>query len=779
MKIEKTRYNACLAKYFSSLPLFFDEDMQKKPYIRKCVEQPWQQAMSHSQDIVNTLNNYDFIEAKLSIKLHKSLLNDFEIIHGKYEILDTNYKLILSNLSNLIKYPTQFINLLYHIGEERIKNQVKETIRQRPNKQTFLLSEIENYQKYASKESSDSPSFIILYRKEYYNSKLTFAIQKELLFGIKQIGNLSAIDVNKGDEFYVKIDMLPDIPEKIYISESGNYFLIAYPNEIALIYQFIYKQQGSNLFIEGEKIAPEIRFKLPEFDPPVFCFKGESLIYQNQAGEIVKTNLTKNVDKKINLGTLRCNDIELATINVNASYTVLGVRHFNNSQILITSDKEIIGSYKFDDIIQCSAFLNDNELIVCTLDKKLFHFKLSTKGLIKELLIELPEAPIDCVSGQNSIIVLLRPNQFFVYLPQKKLKPIEGIPDGIGILRILKFLKNNIFLIGTTNQFITFSLEDKTGYKPFEIVTINNRKDGSYLILLKESTQKILYDSKIKSLKTFDELTSSYINETFLSIDGEDNLLHLYLEGIGYLYNNKKREWTKIENISTDTTSLTGDSESGFWLSTKSGQIIFIDINGKLKIQQTISEEIINTGMIRVFKDTLVWNGIVLKSGEYGTDFKCQIRFYKIKRELFHTSLLPIRERIFADHNSLVDSICFNEFTDSFYIFLFSDKYDSNQLVRIGKVNDFWLGKEKVVPIEGLNQSVKYSNLEWPDGQCFIIGNQNGLFLIDMESFEVVSMLQPNIGFNKMALGHSSKKQILITDTNNQIYNINKISGGK
>ena len=134
---------------------------------------------------------------------------------------------------------------------------------------------------------------------------------------------------------------------------------------------------------------------------------------------------------------------------------------------------------------------------------------------------------------------------------------------------------------------------------------------------------------------------------------------------------------------------MTGDSESGFWLCTKSGQIIFIDANGKLEVRQTISEEIINTGIIRVFKNILVWNGIVLKSGEYGTDFKCQIRFYKIKRELFHTTLLTIRERIFADHNSLVDSICFNELTDSFYIFLFSDKFNATQAVRIGTVDDF------------------------------------------------------------------------------------------
>ena len=70
---------------------------------------------------------------------------------------------------------------------------------------------------------SDYQSFRILYRKEYDTSKLTLATQKELLFGIKQIGNLIAIDVNKGDEFFVKIDLLPDI-RKIFISQTVELF---------------------------------------------------------------------------------------------------------------------------------------------------------------------------------------------------------------------------------------------------------------------------------------------------------------------------------------------------------------------------------------------------------------------------------------------------------------------------------------------------------------------------------------------------------------------------
>ena len=110
------------------------------------------------------------------------------------------------------------------------------------------------------------------------------------------------------------------------------------------------------------------------------------------------------------------------------------------------------------------------------------------------------------------------------------------------------------------------------------------------MLLLKQNQEKILYDSKTKSQKNFNEIESSYINETFLGIDGENNILHISQEGIGYLYSPLKDDWIKIEKIPTDTVSLAGDSVSGFWLATKSGKIIYVNRDGNLVLQYTISD---------------------------------------------------------------------------------------------------------------------------------------------------------------------------------------------
>jgi WD40 repeat protein len=78
MQQSRNIYHSILAKYFSSPPLFFDGDLQKKPNIRKCVEQPFQQTKAQLWDeVTDTLCNLDFIQAKACAKMTYELVRDF------------------------------------------------------------------------------------------------------------------------------------------------------------------------------------------------------------------------------------------------------------------------------------------------------------------------------------------------------------------------------------------------------------------------------------------------------------------------------------------------------------------------------------------------------------------------------------------------------------------------------------------------------------------------------------------------------------------------------
>jgi hypothetical protein len=63
--LEKLKYHTILSIFFSSQPHFFDDELQKKPHIRKCLELSNKQAKAQLWDeVTNTLFNLERILVK-------------------------------------------------------------------------------------------------------------------------------------------------------------------------------------------------------------------------------------------------------------------------------------------------------------------------------------------------------------------------------------------------------------------------------------------------------------------------------------------------------------------------------------------------------------------------------------------------------------------------------------------------------------------------------------------------------------------------------------------
>ena len=71
-------YHSNLANYFSKKPLYLDESTQKKPNIRRLVEQPWQQTKAKMwENLLGILNKYEFVEAKVKAFKLKEVQEDY------------------------------------------------------------------------------------------------------------------------------------------------------------------------------------------------------------------------------------------------------------------------------------------------------------------------------------------------------------------------------------------------------------------------------------------------------------------------------------------------------------------------------------------------------------------------------------------------------------------------------------------------------------------------------------------------------------------------------
>jgi len=172
-KIEtmNNNYHKNLSNYFAGKSLYLDEPTQKKPNIRKLVEQPWQQTKGEMwDDVTDTLCNLDFIQAKAAAKMTFDLVKDFNIVLQVIPENAENFRQEKARLDRMEKYAEDLI--LCSKGEittleipdsispwteeqinvefERIKTNLNRTdfIKDFAN---FLRREASNLQKYAHK----------------------------------------------------------------------------------------------------------------------------------------------------------------------------------------------------------------------------------------------------------------------------------------------------------------------------------------------------------------------------------------------------------------------------------------------------------------------------------------------------------------------------------------------------------------------------------------------------------------------------------------------------
>ena len=121
-----SRYHNILAGYFSAQPLFFDCDLQKKPNIRKCVEQPFQQNKAQQWDeITDTLCNLDFIQAKACARMTYDLVKDFNAV---LQVIPDNAENIREENERQRRMDKYSLNLISYAKGEIKELEVPETV---------------------------------------------------------------------------------------------------------------------------------------------------------------------------------------------------------------------------------------------------------------------------------------------------------------------------------------------------------------------------------------------------------------------------------------------------------------------------------------------------------------------------------------------------------------------------------------------------------------------------------------------------------------------------
>ena len=166
MELNSIKYHTTLANYFAAQPLFFDGELQKKPHVRKCMEQPWQQTKAELWDeVTETLCDLDFIQAKACAKQTYDLVKDYHFAldglpeyqpekekERKRQELLNKYTKDLINYSNFWNKEYIYINkIIQSLKKYSKKNQLEIPKSITPWTQEQIDAEIERIKSYPTR----------------------------------------------------------------------------------------------------------------------------------------------------------------------------------------------------------------------------------------------------------------------------------------------------------------------------------------------------------------------------------------------------------------------------------------------------------------------------------------------------------------------------------------------------------------------------------------------------------------------------------------------------
>jgi WD40 repeat protein len=188
--MRQKEYHKTLGSYFQSKLLYLDKNTQKKPNIRKLVEQPWQQTNGEMWDeVTDTLCNLDFIQAKAAAKMTYGLVYD---LNSALQVIPDNKKSIddeNKRQSQLDKYTKDLIS--YSKGEIQVlefprttspwnEEQQYDEI-ERKNTNPTNVDKLKDYSNFLGKEASNLhkyanlfPFFVMQQAWNYSDNGLVF-----------------------------------------------------------------------------------------------------------------------------------------------------------------------------------------------------------------------------------------------------------------------------------------------------------------------------------------------------------------------------------------------------------------------------------------------------------------------------------------------------------------------------------------------------------------------------------------------------------------------------
>jgi len=754
-------YHTTLSSYFQSKPLYLDEPTQKKPNVRKLMEQPWQQTKGEMWDeVTKTLSDILFLCARTTFCDIWQLLDDYSVLsfNSESEVLKY-YTFIAKHAQTLSKHDGQLIALLQHEGFLQAKEQIE--LIQYKYKNAWLRTNqlridfsIKNDKNTISLETISSWKFEI-------SRAVCFAVKAQIAFHLIRLGEVGIIDIIKSCPFDQRISIRKLGTLALFSSEDGKYLIIAYENGEADIIELEWNCLG----LVKQYFKVTIKYKLPVFEDPFFYWDLYEIVYQDWNGAIILMNIIS--------GEMEClfsfnnldSEWELRQALKLGDEIVFACSTESSTQVLHFADRKTHQIFKVDNadtISMCACGLTIVAISFSNREIRLFEI---TQILNEFSYFKIMEIPTKIIYDGKGLIIVTDLGTYYYWNFKENINSEIIVKSQINMVqyRQIAFADNQTILSINQTESSVLKMSNGAEHNSYSVIALFSSSLHDYAVVNKEE-EIILLNLNEKS-----EIKLINIKKSFkkFSIDGSENLLCVCNNGTGFILNLVSGLHISFKNIpeTLAISTVVGDTSNGFWIADHIGDIYNIDKNGLVKrvwvsnFVKSHVQEIICT------EKYLCWRGWVNENTNAEESRPETLIFFEINNG---KQLIHIGKRIFRKSDGFIETMAYNNHQDSLMLVLSNSKRYTRGIC-FGTIEDFITYKEYHYPISYVKSYVQAASYSDPCN-FFLLTLDGSIFSINNKKVMHKTVLSPYLPFSKMSNSIRSDEKICCSDTESNIY---------
>jgi hypothetical protein len=706
--------HAQLADYFRNL---------SHKTVHALVELPYQLAGAELPDqLVGLLSDIAYLDDRCARCDIGGLISDYDLLRDKSDMNTLAYRDFLrAHLQRLSQFRGMLFSLIHHEGFSAARAQARELVAQGH----WKLPWIKTMEAWTPPIERSAPAVERLERITQFDFGLSAAVavaeDRLHAYFVSKRGQIGIVDMRVGWRHPLTVSCRPANIVALFSRPDGQYLVVAFEDGTADVIHLGHDENAA--------VVAGIAYRVARHHPPVMALLDHDFLYQDSAGNLAALRLADG-STRIVLGLDQEHGAigEMSGIARLNGSTVIGVRNDRQTRLLLV---EVSGQVRplltiEVDVIAMSVCSSDR-LAVAFADGTLAVFNTSDVAtrVAHAILDELPR----CLVCEDEVVTWttsrgqVRKWHYHTSEPQAHMDAGGIDLRGAHVLA----LKGDGTMVAVTDTAAIWFRKTGQGVSAPHRLTqlLTAAKSNTFYAIQKRCPGLFLIDGLSQSVEMIEPNTDS---PHIFALCAPDLFLGARLEGEGMLIDPVCKRAKRVSAIPPRVASIACETNHGFWYTTDSGLLGFVDRDGNQHSIGQVGLDDIRWATIRSIGDRLMWVGNSLDDGPTGQDRLFAAVFFEITDHQ-HGWLREIGQRKFAHGDGLPTAFAYDRSADRI-ISVWQNGRKWRHYVKMGSASDFMNRHESEHPLFDVDLDVSVATLA-PDGDgIYLLSRSGNLFYV-------------------------------------------------